>query len=155
METHAAREPGVVAPTTMREDLITIGLATWMIFGLMVDAYFHSTDADLETFLTPWNGLFYSGFISMALWLNRITFARRRPTGNILTWAPPGDLGWRHILCCLDRSCATPSAQRWRTSWNGGRSAEIVGRNVYGADVSDSYVKINVSIIIARNTTER
>lgn len=90
METHAAPEPGVAALTTMREDLITIGLATWMILGLMVDAYFHSPDADLETFLTPWHGLFYSGFISTALWLNRITIARRRPTGNILTWAPPG-----------------------------------------------------------------
>ena len=56
----------------------------------MVDAHFHSTDADLKTFLTPWRGLFYSGSISTALWLNRITFARRRPTGNILTWAPPG-----------------------------------------------------------------
>lgn len=90
MEIHTEPEMGTPAPTTMREDLTTVGLATWMILGLMVNAYFHSTDADLETFFTPWHGLFYSGFIATAVWLIRLALARRHMTGNILTWAPPG-----------------------------------------------------------------
>lgn len=49
METHAAPEPGVAAPTTMREDLITIRLATWKVLGPMADALLHSADVNAET----------------------------------------------------------------------------------------------------------
>lgn len=79
--------------TTAREDLITIGLATWMIIGLMVDAYFHSTDPGLETFWTPWHALFYSGFSVTALWIIRLSLSRRAAEGGVLDWAPPGYRG--------------------------------------------------------------
>ncbi len=75
---------------TRREDVITMALAGWMIAGLMVDAWKHSTDHDLETFWTPWHALFYSGFLATAGWLLLVAWRRRRPEGTLLDWAPRG-----------------------------------------------------------------
>jgi len=76
--------------TSRRDDFVTMALAFWMLIGLMVDAYFHSTDPGLESFWTPWHGLFYSGFTATAIWIVRLSLARRRPSGGLLDWAPPG-----------------------------------------------------------------
>jgi len=51
-----------------------MGMVTWMIVGLFVDAYFHSTDPGLESFWTPWHAIFYSGFTATALWMVRLAF---------------------------------------------------------------------------------
>lgn len=45
-------------------------LGTWLMIGLFVDGWAHNNlDATLETFFTPWHGLFYSGFTACAAWL--------------------------------------------------------------------------------------
>lgn len=48
--------------------------------GLLVDGYVHNTRGDqLESFLTPWHGLLYSGFLASALW---ITWPMFRASGS-------------------------------------------------------------------------
>lgn len=67
-----------------------MGFGLWTMIGLLVDAYFHSTDPGLESFWTPWHALFYSGFTATAAWLVWLSMKRSQPEGNVLTWAPPG-----------------------------------------------------------------
>ena len=77
--------------TSRQEDLTTIAVATWLIAGLLVDVYKHSTDGgNLESFWTPWHAMFYSGFLATAAWLFVLTVRRRRPEGTLLDWAPLG-----------------------------------------------------------------
>lgn len=81
--------------STRREDLVTLLLALWTLIGLLVDAYFHSTDPGLESFWTPWHALFYSGFTATAAWLGWMALKRNNGTGHWLDWAP---LGYRTAL---------------------------------------------------------
>ncbi|WP_189005050.1 hypothetical protein [Deinococcus malanensis] len=61
---------GVPYRTTPAQNLITIGLAWWLIMGLFVDGWAHNHLGDrLETFFTPWHALFYSGFLAVAAWV--------------------------------------------------------------------------------------
>lgn len=76
--------------TTRREDLITVALGMWVIIGLFVDAYNHVTNPELETFWTPWHGLFYSGFAASAFWIVSLSLRRRQAEGGVLDWAPHG-----------------------------------------------------------------
>lgn len=76
--------------STRWEDSATMGFALWTLVGLLVDAYFHSTDSSLESFWTPWHALFYSGFTATAIWLMLMALRRRRPRGTVLDWAPIG-----------------------------------------------------------------
>ena len=69
---------------------MTMVFALWTLIGLLVDAYFHSTDPGLESFWTPWHALFYSGFTATAVWIGYVTAKRARPGKNILQWAPVG-----------------------------------------------------------------
>ena len=66
--------------TTRIEDLTTMAFALWTLIGLLVDAYYHSTDPGLESFWTPWHALFYSGFTATAAWLGYLAFKRIDPT---------------------------------------------------------------------------
>lgn len=52
-----------------RRDGITVALATWLMIGLFVDGWAHNNLAELESFWTPWHGLFYSGFSATAAWI--------------------------------------------------------------------------------------
>jgi hypothetical protein len=54
---------------TYRANLVTIVLGTWFTFGLFLDAWAHSNLTDLETFFTPWHGVFYTGFVCTAGWI--------------------------------------------------------------------------------------
>jgi hypothetical protein len=97
---HRPLSTSVGQPTTdrhasRREDVITLILALWTLIGLLVDAFFHSTDPGLESFWTPWHGLFYSGFIATAGWLGWMSLRRNPGSGNWLDWAP---LGYRSAL---------------------------------------------------------
>lgn len=90
--------------TTRLEDLTTMVLALWTLVGLLVDAYYHSTDPGLETFWTPWHALFYSGFTATAAWLGYLAVTRigadatsmkpnggpPNPVGRLLDSAPTG-----------------------------------------------------------------
>ncbi len=76
--------------STRREDGITLVLALWTLVGLLVDAYFHSTDPGLESFWTPWHALFYSGFTATAAWIGWMALSRQKGVGNWFDWAPVG-----------------------------------------------------------------
>lgn len=54
---------------TPRADAVTAGVSTWLIGGLMLDAWAHSNVPELETFFTPWHAAFYSGFMATAGWV--------------------------------------------------------------------------------------
>ncbi|MGH9190775.1 MAG: hypothetical protein ACRD0Q_12250 [Acidimicrobiales bacterium] len=53
---------------TWREDMVTVAVAAWLIFGLFVDGWAHNNSKP-ESFFTPWHGLFYSGFAACAFWI--------------------------------------------------------------------------------------
>ncbi len=48
------------------EELLTVLLATWLIIGLFLDGWAHDNVPELESFLTPWHAVFYSGFVATA-----------------------------------------------------------------------------------------
>ena len=76
------------APASRRENLLTSVFSTWLIVGLFVDGWAHNNLAELETFWTPWHGLFYSGFAATAGWI--VWMIRRRVlAGASLTGAVP------------------------------------------------------------------
>lgn len=52
-----------------RTNLVTALLGVWFTVGLMLDAWAHNNLVDLETFFTPWHGVFYSGFVATAGWI--------------------------------------------------------------------------------------
>src|SRR3979411_2644158 len=52
-----------------RTNLVTALLGIWFTVGLMVDAWAHNNVPRLETLLTPWHALFYSGFAATAGWI--------------------------------------------------------------------------------------
>jgi hypothetical protein len=73
-----------------KENLLTAVFGLWLITGLFVDGWAHTNRAELETFFTPWHGLFYSGFTATALWIAWM-IRRRRISGSSLSESiPPG-----------------------------------------------------------------
>ncbi|UBU17407.1 hypothetical protein [Nonomuraea gerenzanensis] len=57
---------GWVSP---RADLVTALLGVWFGVGLMIDAWAHTNQTELETFFTPWHAVFYSGFAVVSGWI--------------------------------------------------------------------------------------
>ncbi len=57
------------ARASRRENLLTSLFATWLLVGLFVDGWAHNNLTELETFWTPWHGVFYSGFGATAAWI--------------------------------------------------------------------------------------
>ena len=55
--------------TAWRDDLTTVLLAAWTTVGLFLDGWAHTNLSRLETFLTPWHAVFYSGFAATATWI--------------------------------------------------------------------------------------
>jgi hypothetical protein len=55
--------------TAWRDDLLTVLLAAWTTVGLFLDGWAHTNPSELETFLTPWHAVFYSGFAATATWI--------------------------------------------------------------------------------------
>jgi hypothetical protein len=64
-----------------RVDAVTMLLGTWLLVGLVVDGWAHNNLQALETFFTPWHGVFYSGFVATAGWV-LATVARLRRAGR-------------------------------------------------------------------------
>jgi hypothetical protein len=54
---------------TYRADLVTAVLGVWFVVGLFLDAWAHNNLSELETFFTPWHGVFYSGFVATSAWI--------------------------------------------------------------------------------------
>ncbi|MGH2943324.1 MAG: hypothetical protein ACRDLN_11200, partial [Solirubrobacteraceae bacterium] len=78
------------APLTWRGELVTIGLAAWLIGGLFLDGWAHNTRPLLETFFTPWHAVFYSGFAAIATWIGWLAWSRREPGGSWIRALPRG-----------------------------------------------------------------
>ena len=70
------------------EDLIYLAFTFWTVIGLCLDGWAHLNRPELESFLTPWHAVFYSGFALAAAWLATMTM-RRRPTAPNLARAVP------------------------------------------------------------------
>lgn len=43
-----------------------VAACAWVLGGLFIDGYAHINTPSLETFFTPWHGIFYSGFFAVA-----------------------------------------------------------------------------------------
>ena len=43
-----------------------VAACAWVLGGLFIDGYAHINMPGLETFFTPWHGIFYSGFLAVA-----------------------------------------------------------------------------------------
>jgi hypothetical protein len=52
-----------------RTNLVTAVLGAWLTAGLMLDAWAHNNIPELESFFTPWHGVFYTGFFATAAWI--------------------------------------------------------------------------------------
>lgn len=78
-------------PTNGRTDLITVLFGTWLMLGLFLDGYAHTNLIDqLESFLTPWHAVFYSGFIATALWVVWAVVNRIGDGTGLRSRVPPG-----------------------------------------------------------------
>ena len=64
-----------------RDDLVTIVLGLWFVVGLLLDAWAHNNIEGLESFLTPWHGVFYSGFTATAAWIGWMVWRGRGAIG--------------------------------------------------------------------------
>lgn len=62
-------DPGGRPVASYRTSLVTALLGVWFTVGLFLDAWAHNNKADLETFFTPWHGVFYTGFTATAGWI--------------------------------------------------------------------------------------
>src|SRR5829696_4613555 len=54
------------------DDLAAALLGTWVVGGLFLDGWAHVNQPGLETFFSPWHGVFYTGFIVSTVVLARL-----------------------------------------------------------------------------------
>jgi hypothetical protein len=54
------------------DDLATALLGTWVVVGLFLDGWAHLNQPGLETFFSPWHGVFYLGFMVSTVVLARL-----------------------------------------------------------------------------------
>jgi hypothetical protein len=74
-----------------RERWTLAGAALWLVTGLQLDAFAHSTIPDLETFWTPWHAVLYSGIAACGLtllWLLRPRLPEVPTYRSLLTATP-------------------------------------------------------------------
>ena len=85
------------ATTTLRQDLMTVLVGTWLMFGLFLDGYAHANIlSGTESFFTPWHAVFYSGFAATAGWILYLV-ARGVRSGIPAAKAIPRGYGWATI----------------------------------------------------------
>jgi hypothetical protein len=60
------------------DDLAAALLATWVVAGLFLDGWAHVNQGGLETFLTPWHAVFYTGFVVSTVVLARLVARHQR-----------------------------------------------------------------------------
>ena len=66
----AIRGPITRAASARRANVITAALALWMTLGSYVDGWAHThLITTKESFLTPWHGILYSGWIAAGAWI--------------------------------------------------------------------------------------
>ena len=60
------------------DDLAAALLGTWVVGGLFLDGWAHLNQPGLETFFSPWHGLFYLGFVVSTVVLARLVARHQR-----------------------------------------------------------------------------
>lgn len=83
-----------VAPVRVdegRRDAVTVALGAWLLVGLFLDGYMHTTRVgQLESFFTPWHGVLYTGFVASAVWISLPMLRTRGPLPVRLAALPDG-----------------------------------------------------------------
>lgn len=74
-----------------RFDAIMAILSAWIVVGLYIDGWSHRRFPSLESFFTPWHALFYSGYLSMAVFTG-VTILQSARRG--LPWGQALPLGY-------------------------------------------------------------
>jgi hypothetical protein len=62
--------------TSWIDDMAVVLASGWVIAGMVLDAWAH-THQRLESFLTPWHGVLYSGFVVVMAWMAWIAVRAR------------------------------------------------------------------------------
>jgi hypothetical protein len=75
--TAAAADPGRPR-ARWGDDLAAALLGTWVVGGLFLDGWAHVNQPGLETFFSPWHGVFYSGFMVAAVVMARLVGRHQR-----------------------------------------------------------------------------
>jgi hypothetical protein len=65
-------------------------LSTWFLGGLYLDGWAHNHIPDLETFFTPWHGVFYAGFFAVAAFLAILLLRRKEKSASLIAAIPRG-----------------------------------------------------------------
>jgi hypothetical protein len=60
------------------DDLAAVVLGTWVVGGLFLDGWAHLNQPGLETFFSPWHGVFYLGFLVSSVVLGRLVTRHQR-----------------------------------------------------------------------------
>jgi hypothetical protein len=60
------------------DDLAAALLGTWVVGGLFLDGWAHVNQPGLETFFSPWHGVFYLGFVVSTVVLARLVVRHQR-----------------------------------------------------------------------------
>ena len=76
-EAGAATTPGRPR-ASWGDDLAAALLGTWVVGGLFLDGWAHVNQPGLETFFSPWHGLFYLGFLVSTVVLARLVARHQR-----------------------------------------------------------------------------
>ena len=76
---------------TYGQHLVTVLLATWMMFGVFLDGWAHTNVIEsIESFFTPWHAVFYSGFVATAGWISYLVLRGQTKGGMDLSLIPTG-----------------------------------------------------------------
>ncbi|MBI2706652.1 MAG: hypothetical protein HYX32_15380 [Actinobacteria bacterium] len=70
----AGSRPGL----TFGQQLAGVLFGLWMIVGLFLDGWAHTSNA-VESFFTPWHGVLYSGFVAAAAAATAVAWSSRQP----------------------------------------------------------------------------
>jgi hypothetical protein len=93
------RDRGGMLPTR-RFEWVVVVLSTWLLAGGYLDSWAHRHLAGLETFVTPWHAVLYSGMFAI-LGVLAITALRNRGRGNSPDQVLPAGYGLSLVGCVL------------------------------------------------------
>ncbi len=75
---------------TRSEEFVYLFFVLWTMVGLCLDGWAHRYQPELESFFTPWHGVFYTGFIGGTAWLARMIIRRRPHSASLREAIPSG-----------------------------------------------------------------
>jgi hypothetical protein len=93
-----ARPAGDSARTGGTTDWVLTGLCAWVVGGAYLDVWAHSHLRLLESFLTPWHAVLYSGMLATTA---ALLVVRRRQRAAGIPWEPTSGYGLSLMGCAL------------------------------------------------------